>query len=285
MKSPTVTRFFVFIISAMLLFSNAFAQMNCGTVAHRSFINADMQAVKDSGANQRGLFFPVDCLGKKLSITVYIFRDSLGNDGITQASINSAVQIMNADFAPMCLSFEVCRFVYVDNYNYNNYNFFKHEDEVYNLYYTPNTINMYFSGKVLGPTGILVCGYSHFPGGRDMIFITKGCAGDGKTLSHEMGHFFGLYHTFETGTGVELINGSNCLTAGDLICDTPADPGGSSGIDCQLNPYLADINGNWYVPQIGNIMSYYSPACKCGFTTQQFNRMIQQFLTNRNYLW
>ena len=94
----------------MLLFSNAFAQMNCGTVAPRSFINADMQAVKDSSANQRGLFFPVDCLGKKLSITVYIFRDSLGNDGITQASINSAVQIMNSDFAPMCLSFEVCRF-------------------------------------------------------------------------------------------------------------------------------------------------------------------------------
>lgn len=269
----------------MLNYSPAYSQMTCGSVPPQSFINADMQAIQDSGAYQRGLFFPVNCLKKRLSITVYIFRDSLGNDGITQASIQSAVQTMNGDFAPMCLSFQVCQYVYVDNYNYNNYNFFKHEDEVYNLYYTPNTINMYFCERVVGPTGILVCGYSHFPGGRDMIFITKGCATDGKTLSHEMGHFFGLYHTFETSIGVELINGSNCTIAGDLICDTPADPGGANGMDCQLNPYIADNNGNWYVPQIGNIMSYYSPSCKCGFTTQQFNRMIQQFKTNRNYLW
>ncbi|MBL0071623.1 MAG: hypothetical protein IPP34_07360 [Bacteroidetes bacterium] len=35
-----------------------------------------------------------------------------------------------------------------------------------------------------------------------------------------MGHFFGLYHTFETQFGSELANGSNCATTGDLVCDT-----------------------------------------------------------------
>ncbi|MBS1764835.1 MAG: hypothetical protein JSS90_07715 [Bacteroidetes bacterium] len=284
MKSPTVIRYFIFLISS-LISVKSFSQMSCGTVVTQAQMVADLQAGHDSTANMRGLFFPVNCLGKKLSITAYIVRDSLGNDGITQAIIQAAVLAMNGDFAPMCLSFEICRFVYIDNYNYNRFVAPKHEDEVYNLYYTPNTINMYFVSRLEKPAGVQKCGYAYFPGGRDMIVLQKSCANDGKSMSHEMGHFFGLYHTFETANGVELINGTNCTTAGDLICDTPADPGGVNGPDCQLQPYIKDNNGNWYVPQIGNIMSYYSASCKCGFTTQQFNRMIQQFTNNRNYLW
>lgn len=285
MKTATITYFFVGAVCAMLFFTKSFSQVSCGTIATKAQMKAYLQALPEDSASQRGLFFPVNCLGKKLSITVYIIRDSLGFDGISQANIQSAVQVMNNDFAPMCMSFEICRFVYVNNYNYNRFDFFKHENEVYNLYYTPNTINMYFVSNLTGPTGTHVCGYAHFPGGRDMIFVEKGCESDGKTLSHEMGHFFGLFHTFETANGVELINGSNCLTAGDLICDTPADPGGTNGTDCQPQPYVHDNSGNWYVPQVGNIMSYYTPGCKCGFTTQQFNRMIQQFTTLRRYLW
>ena len=102
-----------------------------------------------------------------------------------------------------------------------------------------------------------------------------------------MGHFFGLYHTFETSNGVELVNESNCVTAGDLVCDTPADPGLSNtpSPDCQLAPYIMDVNGQWYVPQIGNVMSYYSEDCTCGFTTGQLERMAFMYQTFRFYLW
>lgn len=47
-------------------------------------------------------------------------------------------------------------------------------------------------------------------------------------ISHEIGHWLGLYHTFETGTtatcggGDETPGTGNCATQGDLICDTPA---------------------------------------------------------------
>ena len=131
---------------------------------------------------------------------------------------------------------------------------------------------------------IQVAGYAYFPGGEDFIVISKQSLG---AVTHEMGHFFGLYHTFETQFGQELANGSNCITAGDLICDTPADPGASNTAppDCQLLPYTQDINGDWYVPHIGNIMSYYSDDCTCGFTTQQYNKMASNYLNSRFYLW
>jgi hypothetical protein len=104
-----------------------------------------------------------------------------------------------------------------------------------------------------------------------------------------MGHFFGLLHTFESDTGQELVDGSNCATAGDLVCDTeanPTDDGEDFELDSDCN-YIGqpaiDANGDFYVPPSKNFMSY-SP-CKCEFTTQQYNRMVEQYLQFRNYLW
>lgn len=283
MKTKIFIRLFFLGLFSTTFLSSLFAQnFTCGTVVTKQQMADDLVQIQNL---HRGLFFPENCLGKQLSITAYIVRDSLGNPGITQATILNAIQLLNADFAPICLSFQICQFIYINNYNYDNYKFADHENEIYTLYATPNTINMYFVTNLVGPNGGDACGYAYFPGGRDLIVIKKGCTGSVKTISHEMGHFFGLYHTFETSLGAELINGGNCSTAGDLICDTPADPGGTNGSDCQMNPYLQDASGNWYVPQIGNIMSYYSDNCKCGFTSQQYNRIAQKFLTQRNYLW
>lgn len=73
-------------------------------------------------------------------------------------------------------------------------------------------------------------------------------------LAHEIGHFFGLYHTFETRFGIEKVDGSNCETAGDLICDTPADP---NLADTFISYAQCESFYQNYRPQINNIMSYY----------------------------
>ncbi len=41
---------------------------------------------------------------------------------------------------------------------------------------------------------------------------------------HEMAHIFQVLHPFETALGTECSSGSNCGTAGDLVCDTPPSP-------------------------------------------------------------
>ena len=80
---------------------------------------------------------------------------------------------------------------------------------------------------------------------------------DGRTGTHEVGHTFGLYHTFlSSSAGC----GSVCDTTGDEVCDTP--PNKYSG-SCSpfVNTCANDTSGNSVydtnvVDQIENYMSY-----------------------------
>ena len=119
------------------------------------------------------------------------------------------------------------------------------------------------------------CGISTFPWTGEpkdrFIIMQKGCSVNGATLAHEIGHFFGLLHTHETFRGVEFVDGSNCGTAGDLLCDTPADfnlaQGGLTG--CTYNGNFADPSGNLYNPDPSNLMSYAPSVCRRKFSEMQ----------------
>ncbi|WP_370089593.1 M43 family zinc metalloprotease [Ekhidna sp.] len=97
------------------------------------------------------------------------------------------------------------------------------------------------------------------------------------TFLHEFGHVFGMFHT-HSGPGYnaycvteELVDGSNCSTTGDLICDTPADPGNwwKNDGNCNWTGDCTDANGQLYNPDASNIMSYSPDECKSRFTTDQ----------------
>ncbi|MBK9424377.1 MAG: hypothetical protein IPN54_09665 [Bacteroidetes bacterium] len=276
---------FALLFATFALFANVQIQAQpakCGTILTPEQVAKEMAS--PSFGTQKSMFAPTKCFGKTLSITAHIFADSLGNYGITALDITNSLAALNQAFGPICISFQVCNVNYIPNYKYNDFLQPADEAEVISLYSVPKTINIFYARRVERTPGNPVGGYAYFPGGADFIALSKSSL---SSITHEMGHFFGLYHTFETQFGSELANGSNCATTGDLVCDTPADPGlgNTPAPDCNLSPYIKDANNEWYVPMIGNTMSYYSSDCECGFTTYQYNKMALNYVNSRFYLW
>ena len=132
-----------------------------------------------------------------------------------------------------------------------------------------------------------VGGYASMPpggGSLDGILIT----GFGR-LAHEMGHYLGLYHTFEGG----CLN-NDCLINGDRVCDTPPDGSvrPSAGCNNPDNTCNSDTLSNYSngffhtdVPDpIANFMDYGNNACSNQFTQGQADRMKAAIMTQRSGL-
>jgi len=227
-------------------------------------------------------------LDKTLTVNVYVVANGFNSYDWNAGDYMADWDFLNEVFEPINLQFEICAETQIPNYNYNELSNipdpgvdWDEEDEMLAQYYVENVINVYYVETIINNPP--AAGYAYFPGGIDVIVLEKG-SGE-ITLAHEMGHFFGLYHTFETELGVEFVNGQNCAASGDLVCDTPADNQGPVTADCEYAAYLADGNGDPYIPHINNIMSYYPNDCIFQFTAGQYNRMAWQYLTERNYLW
>ena len=275
MKNNNIAYSILFFILCLGI-SDALAQATrCGTVVTREQVAFELSQL----SNARSII--AEKINKTLSIHAYIILDSLGNPTFSNQDILDAIEEASEAFAPIGLSFKVCEFTIIENWQYSEWTDVETEPEVTTLYWQDNVINMYFPLTILSP--IDAGGYAYFPGGPDVIVINELSA-----ILHELGHFFGLYHTFETQFGVEAIPRTNCLTAGDLLCDTEADPeGDENNLDmlCEYTiPAPPGSPGNWYLPPTDNIMSYYGD-CRCKFTPDQYNRMVQQYLTLRSYLW
>ncbi len=146
------------------------------------------------------------------------------------------------------------------------------------------------------------CGYFSF--GGNAIAVAKGCSdANSSTLSHEIGHYLSLPHTFYGWEGGEpanerdgadnaYYNGSffpdgryykervqrhgaeaNCNVAGDFFCDTPADyiP---ERWGCNTTRDILDPVGRQVRPDGSYFMSYASDDCQNRFSPQQVRAMI-----------
>ncbi|NEN23057.1 hypothetical protein G3O08_06035 [Cryomorpha ignava] len=276
-----------FLSILFLCSTHTFAQTDfrCGTVIPHDYLESQKRAMPGYfGCEQ------INRVNRKISVLFQVIRDSVGGTGVTDANLEQSINRLNEIWAPTGISFEFCERRNLDNHQFNEFVQLTDGEDMEAMYYEPNVINVFISATVNTISQGDVAGYAYPPGGKDIVHVKKSSMQDPEfpVLIHEMGHFLGLLHTFETSTGAELADGSNCTSAGDLICDTEASPTNNpadfSGTNCNyIGMPAADAMGNFYVPPSKNFMSY--SGCGCEFTKQQYNRMVEQYLQIRNYLW
>ncbi len=131
-----------------------------------------------------------------------------------------------------------------------------------------------------GTSGQFIAGFAYFPGGDPnydgiIMLATQMITGQ-KTLPHEIGHAFNLYHPFQGSTDVTVCPANaNCNTDGDLVCDTdPISYNQTGGIvDFTCRTGTNSCTGTAYSSNTeSNYMNY--TFCYTLFTAGQKARML-----------
>ncbi|MBK7410888.1 MAG: PKD domain-containing protein [Saprospirales bacterium] len=141
-------------------------------------------------------------------------------------------------------------------------------------------INIWLVREICNNNGCAVAGYAYFPaahgGAKDGIVMEAKWFGSSNGNSgvqiHEMGHYLGLYHTFEGGCAND-----DCLADGDRVCDTPPDES-TVPVPCggSVNSCTTDTQSGFATDQpdmYWNYMDYGDWDCYSAFTQGQADRM------------
>ena len=216
-----------------------------------------------------------------MPVYVHVMRDAQGNGDVTNRQITQQIAELNQDFAggesnaaaDLGFTFDLAG---VDRFDNNQW----HQDKQSNVYRKQtrqggaNALNIWIVDfKYLGIAtfpwdyarqpgidGIRVQ-YSSLPGGSATNFNL------GKTATHEAGHWFGLYHTFQGGCADN---------PGDEVVDTPAQASPTSGC-----PTGRDSCPSAGLDPIHNYMDYSFDSCYDQFTPGQSARASQMWAAYR----
>jgi len=214
-------------------------------------------------------------------INVYFHVVSSGSTGnISDSMINSQINVLNQAYAAWGWSFYLVTVDRTSNSTWFNGCYGSSETAMKNALHqgSADDLNIYTcnpSGGILGyatfpssyssaplKDGVVLL-YSSLPGGGAVPYD------EGDTGTHEVGHWMGLYHTFQGG----------CNGNGDYVSDTAAERSAAYGCPTGRN----SCSGNRYPGNdpITNFMDYTDDSCMFEFTGGQDARMDAQFTSYR----
>lgn len=214
-----------------------------------------------------------------IPIKAHIIRTSNGTDGLKVSELKEAIEHVNTIFADAFMELSLSKDIdYIDDDRF--YHFHSNEEnDLVDTYNVSGVINIYFTDHIENSSDESICGYTHTEKRSNVIIMRNSCTTNDSSLAHELGHFFSLIHTHGIDNNkltTELVNGSNCSSDGDQICDTPADPKltlENVNNFCRYVGCETDANGDKFNPDTDNIMSYSMKGCRSHFSQQQLARI------------
>jgi hypothetical protein len=210
---------------------------------------------------------------------------SLQDGNLPDDQIQAQIDILNKDYASSQISWTLVstdRIVNAEWFNNAGPDSQEQTDMKKSLRQGgPGALNVYSVGFT-GGSGQGLLGYATFPSDYEsapqddgVVMLYSSVPGgsttnynEGRTLTHEAGHWVGLYHTFQGG----------CDGDGDFVNDTPAEADATFGCPT-TNPDTCSGTG---VDPIHNFMDYTYDSCMNELTPGQTQRLREQIKTFRS---
>ena len=128
-QEKIVTHCLICIMILVVFFSNticAQTDFNCGTVVTKAFLDKE----KNQPSTQSITNNITKCLNKTVSVFVHIVLDSSGKSNILLSDLTNSVTNLNQLYAPICLSFKVCKIDSIPAWKYDQYSQTTEEAEI-----------------------------------------------------------------------------------------------------------------------------------------------------------
>lgn len=304
-----------FAVGLYLLITNAFtvlAQVDpCWFDQYQRRNLSQIQAAEEVISGQLGKRNDQDKTAdsvKIIPVVVHVIHNG-GTENISASQIQSQIDVLNEDFRKKAgtngfgngvdTRIEFCLakknpeghctdgIVRVQSTLTNHLTYQRSQLKLLSFWDNKRYLNMYVVKTINGNSGI--AGYSSFPGGPDAedgIVVRYNYFGrtgsvasgsNGRTTTHEIGHWFGLYHTFQDGCGIDT------CTDGDKVCDTPPVASPNYGCPTNVNSCSNDVPN--LPDQVANYSDYSDDACKHMFTAGQRARMHTTLSVFRSLIW
>ncbi|GAA4236877.1 zinc metalloprotease [Actinomadura meridiana] len=213
---------------------------------------------------------------KAMTVRVHfqVVYGSAGN--VPDATLNKQIAVMNAAYAGSGVSFTLAEVKRTQNATWFS-DPEGNEQAMKSALHKGNAQDLNFYTADLGSS---LLGWSTFPSdyrtqpAMDGVVIhyqslpggTLTNYNEGDTGTHEVGHWMGLFHTFQDG----------CSGPGDQVSDTPAEESPASG--CPTGRDTCPAAG---ADPIHNYMDYGYDSCMTEFTSGQTKRMQDQWAAYR----